>query len=137
MPGHRDRHERNHEERSGILSDRLRLMFEWYKGTVDESTGRLLYLYDPEKDVTIGDGEPIRDIGSIWDVEVLSVFLGRDDLSKVTSSHRRNSKTLLLFRHFHSSQRQRKSLNADARGIGYCVRNCRSHWDRTRLASAG
>jgi hypothetical protein len=55
-------------------------MFEWYKGMVDASTGRLLYLYDPENEVTIGDGEPIRDIASIWDVEVLSAFLGRDDL---------------------------------------------------------
>jgi hypothetical protein len=55
-------------------------MFEWYKNMVDENTGRLLYLYDPENDATIGDGEPIRDIAAIWDVEVLSVFLGRDDL---------------------------------------------------------
>jgi hypothetical protein len=58
-------------------------MFDWYKGMVDEHTGRLLYLYDPENDVTIGDGEPIRDIASIWDVEVLSAFLGRDDLQAV------------------------------------------------------
>jgi len=63
-----------------MLGDRLRLMFDWYKGMVDESTGRLLYLYDPENDVTIGDGELIRDIAAIWDVEVLSAFLGRDDL---------------------------------------------------------
>lgn len=63
-----------------MLGDRLRLMFDWYKGMVDESTGRLLYLYDPEKDVMIGDGELIRDIAAIWDVEVLSAFLGRDDL---------------------------------------------------------
>lgn len=55
-------------------------MFEWYKCMVDESTGRLLYLYDPENDQTISDGEPIRDIAAIWDVEVLSAFLGRDDL---------------------------------------------------------
>jgi hypothetical protein len=55
-------------------------MFDWYKGMVDESTGRLLYLYDPENGVMIGDGEPIRDIAAIWDVEVLSAFLGRDDL---------------------------------------------------------
>jgi hypothetical protein len=47
---------------------------------VDESTGRLLYSYDPENDVTIGDGEPIRDIAAIWDVEVLGAFLERNDL---------------------------------------------------------
>jgi hypothetical protein len=55
-------------------------MFEWYKGMVDERTGRLLYLYDPENDMTIGDGESIRDIAAVWDVEVLGAFLGRDDL---------------------------------------------------------
>lgn len=81
MPGPRDLHARDHDARhAGMLGDRLRLMFEWYKGMVDESTGRLLYLYDPENDVTIGDGEPIRDVAAIWDVEVLSAFLGRDDL---------------------------------------------------------
>jgi hypothetical protein len=66
--------------RAGMLADRLRLMFEWYKGMVDERTGRLLYLYDPENDMTIGDGESIRDIAAVWDVEVLGAFLGRDDL---------------------------------------------------------
>ncbi len=65
---------------AGMLGERLRLMFDWYKGMVDENTGRLLYLYDPENDVTIGDGEPIRDIAAVWDVEVLSTFLGRGDL---------------------------------------------------------
>jgi hypothetical protein len=66
-----------------MLGERLRLMFDWYKGMVDDSTGRLLYLYDPENDVTISDGEPIRDIAAIWDVELLSAFLGRDDLRPV------------------------------------------------------
>jgi hypothetical protein len=42
--------------------------------------GRLLYTYDPETNIAIGDGEPIRDIAAVWDVEVLSAFLGRDDL---------------------------------------------------------
>jgi hypothetical protein len=55
-------------------------MFEWYKGMVDEATGRLLYSYDPETGIAIGDGEPIRDIAAVWDVEVLSAFLGRNDL---------------------------------------------------------
>jgi hypothetical protein len=55
-------------------------MFEWYKGMVDKGTMRFLYLYDPVNDVTVGDGSPIRDIASVWDVEVLSAFLGRDDL---------------------------------------------------------
>jgi hypothetical protein len=64
----------------GILVERLELMFEWYKGMVDENTGRLLYLYDPERGAATGDGEPIRDIAAVWDVEVLSAFLGRNDL---------------------------------------------------------
>ncbi len=81
MIGQRDPHPEVHDEMpAGMLGDRLRLMFDWYKGMVDESTGRLLYLYDPENDATICDGELIRDIAAVWDVEVLSAFLGRDDL---------------------------------------------------------
>ncbi|HWE19017.1 MAG TPA: hypothetical protein VG758_17830 [Hyphomicrobiaceae bacterium] len=67
-----------------MLVDRLRLMLDLYKGMVDESTSRFLYLYDPENGVTVADGEPIRDIATIWDAEVLSAFLGRDDLRAVT-----------------------------------------------------
>ena len=81
MTSERDSHTRVHDKKPpGMLVERLRLMFDWYKGMVDESTGRLLYLYDPENDITIGDGEPIRDIATIWDVEVLGAFLVRDDL---------------------------------------------------------
>jgi hypothetical protein len=84
MTGQRDPHTRVHDGKpAGMLVDRLRLMFDWYKGMVDESTGRFLYLYDPDNDVTVADGEPIRDIATIWDVEVLSAFLGRDDLGPV------------------------------------------------------
>jgi hypothetical protein len=81
MTGQRDPHTQVHDEKpAGMLGDRLRLMFDWYKGMVDESTGRLLYLYDPGNGVTIGDGELIRDIAAICDVQVLNGFLGRDDL---------------------------------------------------------
>ncbi len=84
MIAHRNLHASNQEaSRTGILSDRLRLMFDWYKGMVDENTGRLLYLFNPHANVTIGDGEPIRDIAAIWDIEVLSAFLRRDDLRPV------------------------------------------------------
>jgi hypothetical protein len=81
-----ERHPRSRPDdpkRVGTLVDRLELMFEWYKGMVDERTGRLLYSYDPETGLAIGDGEPIRDIAAVWDVEVLSAFLGRDDLGDV------------------------------------------------------
>ena len=81
MTGQRHPHAQVHDDKpAGMLGDELRLMFDWYKSMVDESTGRLLYLYDPENNVTIGDGKLIRDIAAIWDVEVLSAFLGRDDL---------------------------------------------------------
>ena len=37
MAGQRDRYVRDYEaRRAGILRDRLRLMFEWYKGMVDD-----------------------------------------------------------------------------------------------------
>ncbi len=65
MTGQRDPYQAHDQKSAGTLGERLRLMFDWYKGMVDASTGRLLYLYDPENDATIGDGEPIRDIASI------------------------------------------------------------------------
>jgi len=81
MPVQRNRHVRGRDSQHlWTLVDRLQLMFEWYKGMVDERTGRLLYLYNPENDLAVGDGEPIRDIAAVWDVEILSAFLGRDDL---------------------------------------------------------
>jgi hypothetical protein len=83
MTGQRDPHTRAHDEKTAWLVDPLRLMLDWYKGMVDESTGRILYVYDPESDITIADGEPIRDIATVWDVEVLGAFLGRDDLRPV------------------------------------------------------
>ena len=62
------------------IEQRLRLVLDWYRGMVSEDTGRLLYLYDPETDEAIADGSAIRDIASIWDMELLGRFLGRDDL---------------------------------------------------------
>jgi hypothetical protein len=86
MIGQPDLHTQVHGEKpAGMLGERLRLIFDWYKGMVDKRTGRLLYLYDPQNGSTVGDGELIRDIGSIWDVEVLSAFLGRDDLRPMIS----------------------------------------------------
>ncbi|HEU5260858.1 MAG TPA: hypothetical protein VFU41_05465 [Gemmatimonadales bacterium] len=62
------------------VTERLSLILDWYQGMISERTGRLVYTYDPEADVTIADGSPIRDIASIWDVELLSRFLARSDL---------------------------------------------------------
>ncbi|MCK3779400.1 hypothetical protein MZK49_22095 [Ensifer sesbaniae] len=53
------------EKAAGMLHERLRLMHVWFEGMVDEGTGRLLHLYDPENDVAITDGEPIREIAAI------------------------------------------------------------------------
>jgi len=68
---------------SDSVQDRLNLIFEWYKGMVSEQTGRLLYLYDPEANAVVADGSPIRDIASIWDMEIVSDFLNREDLESV------------------------------------------------------
>lgn len=60
-PAYRDRHARNSEtSRTGIIADRLRLMFECHKGMLDENASPFLYHYDPQNNVAIGDGELIR-----------------------------------------------------------------------------
>ncbi len=80
MPGLYDSH-MGELKRAGTLADRLELMLDWYKGMVNEHTGRLLYLYEPQHELAISDGESIRDIAAVWDAEVLSTFLGRNDLA--------------------------------------------------------
>jgi hypothetical protein len=81
MLGQRNWHTRDRDSGHGsTLVDRLEHIFARYKGMVDEHTGRLLYLYDPESETATGNGEPIRDIAAVWDVEVLSACLGRNDL---------------------------------------------------------
>ncbi|HEY7193649.1 MAG TPA: hypothetical protein VH439_07905 [Gemmatimonadales bacterium] len=62
------------------LTERLRLMFEWYEGMISPRTGRLLYSYEPGNETSSADGSPIRDIAAIWDVELLSRFVGRSEL---------------------------------------------------------
>jgi len=62
---------------------RLSLILEWYSGMIAEETARIAYTYDPLHDVVIFDESAIRDIGSIWDVEVLSHFLGRADMVRI------------------------------------------------------
>jgi hypothetical protein len=42
MTGQPDPHTQVHDDKpAGMLGDRLRLMFDWYKGMVDARTGRL------------------------------------------------------------------------------------------------
>lgn len=73
-----------HPAPSSVLLDRLHLIFDWYGRMVDARTGRLLYSYEPDSDTVVADGSLIRDVASIWDVEVLGDFLGRDELRPLT-----------------------------------------------------
>lgn len=66
-----------------ILKERLAFIYEWYKGMVNEETGRLVYIYSPSTDSVVANGSPIRDIGAIWDMEILSGFLDRKELEPV------------------------------------------------------
>ena len=66
-----------------ILKERLTHIFEWYREMVNEKTGRLVYIYDPRANSSVMDGSPIRDIASVWDMEILSDFLNRQELHPV------------------------------------------------------
>lgn len=65
------------------LTERLGLILDWYKGMISAETGRLVYTYDPQADVAVTGGNPIRDIASVWDMELVSRFLARSDLDAV------------------------------------------------------
>jgi len=80
------------------LTERLALVFEWYRGMVSPETGRLAYAYRPEEDATIVDGNPIRDIAAIWDLALLSKFLARSELRPVIERSL-DHYTSLLVRH--------------------------------------
>ena len=58
-----------------ILRERLSLIFDWYSGMVKEQTGRLVYLYDPVTNTFTADESPIRDIASVWDMDVTGHFV--------------------------------------------------------------
>ncbi len=62
------------------LSERLALIFRWYRGMVDSRTGLLEYEYLPETDSFAPERSPIRDIASIWDAAIVGGFVKRDDL---------------------------------------------------------
>ncbi len=69
-----------------ISRDRLTLIFDWYKKMASQKNGRLVYMYYPETDIVVTDGSPIREIASIWDIEILSEFLDRQDLEDIIRS---------------------------------------------------
>ena len=66
-----------------ILKERLTHILGWYRGMVTEKTGRLVYVYDPEANTSVLDGSPIRNIASVWDMEILGDFLNRRELEPV------------------------------------------------------
>jgi hypothetical protein len=63
-----------------LLTQRLELVYRWYKGMVNPDTGMFEYLYLPQADDFVREKSPIRDIATVWDVEVLSDFLNRQEL---------------------------------------------------------
>jgi hypothetical protein len=63
-----------------LLFERLDLIHRWYGRMINPDTGRLEYLYVPQTDSFIRTNSPIRDIASVWDVELVEAFLGRSEL---------------------------------------------------------
>jgi hypothetical protein len=63
-----------------LLTRRLELVYRWYEGMVNPDTGMLEYLYIPQPDTFVREKSPIRDIASVWDVEVLGNFLNKHEL---------------------------------------------------------
>jgi hypothetical protein len=63
-----------------LLTQRLELVYRWYEGMVNPDTGMLEYLYIPQADDFVREKSPIRDIASVWDVEMLSDFLNKHEL---------------------------------------------------------
>jgi hypothetical protein len=63
-----------------LLKRRLELIYGWYQGMVNPDTGILEYLYVPQTNTFVREKCPIRDIGSVWDVETLGRFLNKQEL---------------------------------------------------------
>jgi len=68
---------------SAVLINRLNLIFKWYLGMVNERTGRLHYMYYPKFSIFSDAGSPIREIASVWEMEMLGSLLNRKDLKPV------------------------------------------------------
>jgi hypothetical protein len=66
-----------------FLRQRLELVYDWYQGMVNPKTGMFEYLYLPQQDSMVQEQCPIRDLGSVWDVELLSEFLHRHELQEL------------------------------------------------------
>ena len=79
-----------------LLTQRLELVYRWYEGMVNPDSGMFEYLYLPQADDFVREKSPIRDIGTVWDVEILGNFLNRHELQpSVTESLRHYGDYLL------------------------------------------
>lgn len=65
---------------------------------VNPDTGMFEYLYIPEDDTFVREKSPIRDIASVWDVEMLSDLLNRYDLRPVVEKSLRHYGNYLVER---------------------------------------
>lgn len=90
-----------------VLTARLELIHQWYAGMVNPETGRLEYLYVPQTGAFARESSPIRDIASVWDVELIEAFLHRAALRPVVETS---------LRHYHAYLTERDgALILDAR----------------------
>lgn len=79
-----------------LLRQRLELVYRWYEGMVNPDSGMFEYLYLPQSDDFVREKSPIRDIGTVWDVEVLGNFLNSHELEpSITESLRHYGDYLL------------------------------------------
>lgn len=69
-----------------LLTQRLALIVHWYQGMIDPERGMLHYLYLPEQNRFHRENSPIREIASIWNVEMLRAFLQRNDLDSLVAN---------------------------------------------------
>jgi hypothetical protein len=81
-----------------LLTQRLELVYRWYEGMVNRDIGMLEYLYIPEDDAFVRQKSPIRDIASVWDVEILCDFLSRHELRPLVERSLRHYRDYLVER---------------------------------------
>lgn len=81
-----------------LLTQRLELVYRWYEGMVNPDTGMFEYLYIPQADDFVREKSPIRDIASVWDVEMLSAFLNRHELRPLVEKSLRHYGNYLVER---------------------------------------
>jgi hypothetical protein len=85
-------------EMAELLTQRLELIHQWYKGMVNPQSGMLEYLYLPHMDSFLRERSPIRDIASVWDIELLERFLHKDELRPVVETSLRHYQAYLIER---------------------------------------